>query len=115
MSAIAGVGSGKWFPSLVPEEWLDGLAREGVLPLQEHTAWRAPIKEKEPDPHPHEWVLLAPFVERGLSLPLHDFVRGLFFIYEIQLHYLNPNGLLHTACFITLCECSLGTRPHFGL
>lgn len=26
-----------------------------------------------------------------------------------------PNGVLHLACFITLCECLLGIHPHFEL
>jgi hypothetical protein len=25
------------------------------------------------------------------------------------------HSILHTACFITLCECFLGTHPHWGL
>src|SRR4051812_10172365 len=55
------------------------------------------------------------FVLRGLSLPFHDFLRGLLFFYGIQLHHLSPNYLLHIACFITLCECWLGIETHFGL
>src|SRR3954463_7308398 len=55
------------------------------------------------------------FVVRGLSLPVHEFLRGLLFLYGIQLHHLSPNSLLHIACFITLYECWLGIEPHFGL
>jgi hypothetical protein len=28
---------------------------------------------------------------------------------------LNPNTILHLACFITLCECFLGIEPHWAL
>jgi hypothetical protein len=42
-------------------------------------------------------------------------VRGLLHFYGIQMHHLTPNGVLHIACFITLCEGFLGTRPHWGL
>jgi hypothetical protein len=52
---------------------------------------------------------------RGLSLPPHPFLRGLLFAYGIQLHDLNPNTILHIACFITLCECFLGIEPHWAL
>jgi hypothetical protein len=50
-----------------------------------------------------------------LSLPPHPFLRGLLFAYGIQLHDLNPNKILHIACFITLCECFLGIEPHWAL
>jgi hypothetical protein len=52
---------------------------------------------------------------RGLSLPAHEFLRGLLFVYGDQLHQLTPNSVLHIACFITLCESFLGIEPHFLL
>ena len=52
---------------------------------------------------------------RGLSTPIHEFLRGLLFVYGIQLHHLTPNSILHISIFITLCECFLGTHPHWGL
>jgi hypothetical protein len=50
-----------------------------------------------------------------MSLPLHDFFRGLLFFYGLELHHLTPNGILQIACFVALCEYFLGTQPHFGL
>jgi hypothetical protein len=55
------------------------------------------------------------FLLRGLSLPAHEFLRGLLFVYGVQLHQLTPNSVLHIACFITLCESFLGIEPHFLL
>jgi hypothetical protein len=55
------------------------------------------------------------FLLRGLSLPAHEFLRGLLFVYGVQLHQLTPNSLLHIACFVTLCESFLGVEPHFLL
>jgi hypothetical protein len=55
------------------------------------------------------------FLLRSLSLPTHEFLRGLLFIYGVQLHQLTPNSVLHIACFITLCESFLGIEPHFLL
>jgi hypothetical protein len=55
------------------------------------------------------------FLLRGLSLPAHKFLRGLLFVYGVQLHQLTPNSILHIAYFITLCESFLGIEPHFLL
>jgi hypothetical protein len=60
-------------------------------------------------------VIFLAFLLRGLSFPLHPFLRGLLFAYGIQLHDLNPNTILHIACFVTLCECFLGIEPHWAL
>jgi hypothetical protein len=68
-----------------------------------------------PRPPPEFWVIFMAFLLRGLSLPPHPFIRGLLFAYGIQLHDLNPNTILHIACFITLCECFLGIEPHWAL
>ena len=42
-------------------------------------------------------------------------VHHTLFFYGIQLHHLNPNGILQIACFITLCERFLGTKPRWAL
>jgi hypothetical protein len=55
------------------------------------------------------------FLLRGLSLPAHEFLRGLLFVYGVQLHQLTPNSVLHIACFITLCESFLRIDPHWIL
>jgi hypothetical protein len=60
-------------------------------------------------------VLFFAFLLRGLSFPPHPFLRGLLFAYGIELNDLNPNTILHIACFITLCECFLGIEPHWAL
>jgi hypothetical protein len=55
------------------------------------------------------------FLLRGFSLPAHEFLRGLLFVYSVQLHQLTPNSILQIACFVTLCESFLGIEPHFLL
>jgi hypothetical protein len=55
------------------------------------------------------------FLFRGLSLPAHEFLRGLLFVSGVQLHQLTPNSILHIACFVTLCESFLGIEPQFLL
>jgi hypothetical protein len=39
------------------------------------------------------------FLLRGVSLPAHKFLRGLLFVYGMQLHQLTLNSILHIACF----------------
>jgi hypothetical protein len=36
-------------------------------------------------------------------------------VYDVQLHQLTQNSLLHIACFITLYEAFLGVEPHWIL
>jgi hypothetical protein len=60
-------------------------------------------------------VMFLAFLFHGLSLPAHEFLRVLLFMYGVQLHHLRPNSLLHIACFITLCEAFLGIDPHWIL
>ncbi|KAK1628870.1 hypothetical protein QYE76_003185 [Lolium multiflorum] len=46
---------------------------------------------------------------------IHEFLRGLLFVYGLQLHQLTPNSILHISIFITLSECFLGTQPNWAL
>jgi hypothetical protein len=57
-------------------------------------------------------MMFLAFLLHGFSLPAHEFLRGLLFVYDMQLHQLTPNSLLHIAHFITLCEAFLGIDPH---
>ena len=76
---------------------------------------RIPGDKPTPAPAADEWVCFQAFFPRGFALPLHPFVHGLLYSYRLQLHDLTPNGILHIACFITLCEAFLGIYPHWGL
>jgi len=60
-------------------------------------------------------VVFVDHVKRGLSLPLHAFVRGLLYVYGLQVHDLPPNAMMQISCFIVLCECFLGVHPHWAL
>jgi hypothetical protein len=74
-----------------------------------------PRDEAVPEPPMGYRVMFLAFLFRGLSRPAHKFLRGLLFVYGMQLHQLTPNSLLHIACFITLCEVFLGIDPHWIL
>ena len=83
--------------------------------LTDETAMRFPGDEMIPCPGDGWRVIFLDFLVRGLSLPAHEFLRGLLFVYGVQLHQLTPNSILHIAVFITLCECFLSIHPHFRL
>jgi hypothetical protein len=85
------------------------------LGLFKNEDMRMPGDESTPHPPQGFRVIFTDFLVRGLSVPIHEFLRGLLFIYEIQLHQLTPNSILHISIFITLCECFLGIHPHWGL
>lgn len=66
--------------------------------------------EATPEPTGQDRVIHTQFLCRGLSLLLQGFVRSLLRFYGCQHHHITPNGVLHIANFITLCECFLGFR-----
>lgn len=70
------------------------------------------FKKYVPLPRDDDGVVLAPFYARGFGLPLHPFIRGLLFFYELEIQNLHPNSFLHMACFIILCEAFLRIDPH---
>jgi hypothetical protein len=55
------------------------------------------------------------FLLHGYSLPVHEFLRVLLFVYAVQLHQLTPNLILHIACFITMYEAFLVINPEWAL
>jgi hypothetical protein len=83
--------------------------------LKKHDSLIFPGDESFPRPPIGYRVTFIDHLIRGLSTFIHEFLCGLLFIYGIQLHQLTPNSILHISIFITLCECFLGTHPHWGL
>jgi hypothetical protein len=106
----SGGAATSWVPSEFEESDLAKAQREGFL------AGAAPVvfpgTERIPKPPSGYRVMFLAFLLRGFSLPAHEFLRGLFFVYGMQLHQLTPNSILHIAYFITLCESFLGVDPH---
>src|SRR4051794_17401580 len=72
------------------------------------TMIRIPRNESRPKPPKGYDVMFVAFLVRRLSLPAHEFLRGLLFTYGIQLWQLTANSLLQVAIFVTLCEAFLG-------
>ena len=103
---------GNWIRSTITQADLDDLADGGLIP---HGSGRLPGRESEPQPQEGECVLLATHVDRGFSLPPHPFFQGFLNFFGAQLHHFTPNSIVYLAAYVSLCECFLGCRPHWGL
>jgi hypothetical protein len=103
----------KWVHSSFEESDLKKANKEGFLPESAPIVF--PGNERVPKSTSGYRVMFLAFLLRGLSLPAHEFLRGLLFVYGMQLHQLMPNSILHIAYFITLCESFLGIDPHWVL
>jgi hypothetical protein len=102
-----------WVPSAFTQKELDKAKADGLVSNKDSIIF--PITERIPKPPSGYRVMFLAFLLRGLSLPAHKFLRGLLYVYGVQLHQLTPNSILHIACFVTLCESFLGVEPHFLL
>jgi hypothetical protein len=87
--------------------------KEGFLP--EAAPIIFPGDERVLNPPKGYRVMFLAFLLYGLSFPANEFLRGLLFVYGMQLHQLTPNSIRHIACFITLCESFLGIDLHWVL
>jgi hypothetical protein len=102
-----------WVPSAFTQKELEKGKADGLISNNDSIIF--PTTERIPKPQSGYRVMFLTFLLRGLSLPAHEFLRGLLYVYGVQLHQLTPNFLLHIACFVTLCESFLGIEPHFLL
>jgi hypothetical protein len=102
-----------WTTSTLVEADLKKVKKEGFLAESAEVIF--PNTKVIPAPLPGFRVMFLAFFLRGFSLPAHEFLHGLLFVYDVQLHQLTPNSLFHIACSITLCEAFLGADPHWGL
>ncbi|KAK1613702.1 hypothetical protein QYE76_019219 [Lolium multiflorum] len=103
----------EWERSKISNQDTNMLKRLGLMKKED--AIRFPSEESYPKPPMEYRVSFVDHLIRGLSTPIHDFLRGLLFVYGIQLHQLTPNSILHISIFITLCECFLGIPPNWIL
>ena len=62
-----------------------------------------------------ETIMFRDFVERGLTLPVSEFLYRLLQFWRIQLHHLTPQSILRLSIFTHFCEAFLGLLPHFHL
>ncbi|KAK1680226.1 hypothetical protein QYE76_041074 [Lolium multiflorum] len=103
----------EWERSKISSQDMNLLKRLGFTKKKD--ALRFPHEESYPSPPMEYRVSFVDHLIRGLSPPIHEFLRGLLFVYGLQLHQLTPNSILHVSIFITLCECFLGVQPNWAL
>jgi hypothetical protein len=105
--------STSWVPSEFLQIDLTKAQKEGLIAIGDQVIF--PSTERIPKPPSGFRVMFLAFLLRSLSFPTQEFLRGLLFVYGVQLHQLTPNSILHIACFVTLCESFLGIEPHWVL
>jgi hypothetical protein len=103
----------RWVPSAFTQKELEKAQVDGLFANDDKVI--RPSTERIPKPRDGFRVMFFAYLLCGLSLPAHEFLHGLLFVYGVQLHQLTLNSILHIACFITLCESFLGIDPHFLL
>jgi hypothetical protein len=84
-----------WVPSAFTQKDLDKAKADGLISDSDSVIF--PSTERIPKPKSDFRVMFLAFLLRGLSLPAHEFLRGLLYVYGVQLHQLTPNSLLHIA------------------
>jgi hypothetical protein len=105
--------STSWVPSEFKKTDITKARADGLIADDDQVIF--PSTKRIPRPLSSFWVMFFAFLLRGLSFLAHEFLRGLFFVYGVQLHQLTPNSILHIVCFVTLCESFLGIEPHWLL
>ncbi|KAK1630874.1 hypothetical protein QYE76_005189 [Lolium multiflorum] len=111
--ATPDLGNTEWERSKISAQDVNLLKKLGLSKKKD--ALRFPSEESYPTPPIEYRVSFVDHLIRGLSAPIHDFLRGLLFVYGLQLHHLTPNSILHISIFITLCESFLGVQPNWAL
>ncbi|KAK1669816.1 hypothetical protein QYE76_057975 [Lolium multiflorum] len=111
--AAADLGTAEWERSKVTNQDLNLLKKLGITTKPKAVCF--PSEESYPAPPMGYRVSFVDHLIRGLSTPIHPFLRGLLYVYGLQLHHLTPNSILHISIFITLCEAFLGVSPNWAL
>ena len=93
---------------------VSSVMEENITKLREAGYLAADIAHQLPDagqivptPEPHERVVFLPHFVRGLGFPLHPFIRGIMYYYEIDFYDLSPNFFLNISTFSVVCEAFL--------
>ncbi|KAK1646043.1 hypothetical protein QYE76_063848 [Lolium multiflorum] len=111
--SAADLGAAEWERSKITNQDLNLLKKLGISKKPKVVCF--PSEESYPTPPIGYRVSFVDHLIRGLSAPIHPFLRGLLFVYGLQLHHLTPNSILHISIFITLCEAFLGVQPNWAL
>ena len=112
--AVPNLSTG-WRKSKMSQAAVQELENMGLLQSQAVIQWCAGEGEDYPFEGTLETVVFRDFVERGLVVPVSEFLHALLHFWGIQLHHLTPQSILHLSIFTHLCEAFLGILPHFHL
>jgi hypothetical protein len=83
-----------WTRSNISHEQLLCLVEAGLLPpLTDVVECIVPADEFVSRPPTGYVVSFVVFHERGFSIPAGWFIRGVLFVYGLQLQHLNPNNI----------------------
>jgi hypothetical protein len=104
-----------WTPSTITPGHLQKHVKQGFMLVAELTPYRVPEYPSFPAPVEGYLVSFVEFHERGISMPLHQFLHSLFWHYDLKLHHLNLLRVLYIAAFVTLCESYLGIDTELDL
>ena len=72
-------------------------------------------KELVPAPQAGERVVFSAHLERGMGLPVSDFLHEFLAFYGLRLHHLGANAIVLLSYFVAFCESFLGVKPTVGL
>lgn len=72
-------------------------------------------EHRVPSLNPGEIILFLSFVRAGVSLPGSTFLHHFLHYFNIRLHDLTPNEVLHVSVFVHFCEAFLGIHPSITL
>ncbi|KAK1605359.1 hypothetical protein QYE76_029032 [Lolium multiflorum] len=85
--AVADLGSTEWERSKISSQDINLLKKLGISKKPKVCF---PSEESYPTPPMGYRVSFVDHLIRGLSAPIHPFLRGLLFVYGLQLHHLSP-------------------------
>ena len=108
--------AGGWCGSTVQESDIASWWSLHLLPSENEVTVRlADDKELVPAPQAGERVVFSAHLERGMGLPVSDFLREFLAFYGLRLHHLDANAIVLLSYFVAFCESFLSVKPTVGL
>jgi hypothetical protein len=80
-NAMAKASATSWVRSTITKKEVEKATADGLISTEDSI--RFPSTERIPKPPSGFQVMFLAFLFRGLSLPAHEFLRGLLFIYGV--------------------------------
>jgi hypothetical protein len=83
-SIMTKTSSTNWVRSTITKKEVEKATSDGLITTQDSIKF--PSTKRIPKPPSGYRVMFLAFLLRGFSLPAHEFLRGLLFVYGVQLH-----------------------------